>query len=328
MCLARSLPENLRAVSGSRLWKGLLIIWNDVRSYVRIRIGDGNSTDFWRDSWIAGIDPLVDYVPENLRHNLGCVSVADMADGNGSWLWYKFEHLLSLPILLRIAATGCPMEGFAADTEYWKGNVQGNFTVKSAYVLRCGPTVSDDGKLWQLIHKYRGLQRIKIFLWLACLGRVLTNSERVRRHLADNASCTVCGSLFEDVNHVLRWCPQAIGVWSSLIKPSFLTQFLSMNFKEWLRMNLSDAARMVSNPENWDLLFGSICWNLWLGRNAVVFDNPLDDRGTVLERSRRLMERCLLAFGTAALALVVLTRNGTAGHSATELRLQQCMAEG
>ncbi|KAK8690936.1 hypothetical protein V6N13_074460 [Hibiscus sabdariffa] len=134
-----SLPENLRAVSGSRLWKGLSVIWNDVRSYVRIRIGDGNSTDFWRDSWIAGINPLVDYVPENLRHNLGCVSVADMADGNGSWLWYKFEYLLPLPILLRIAATGCPMEGFAADTEYWKGNVQGNFTVKSAYVLRCGP---------------------------------------------------------------------------------------------------------------------------------------------------------------------------------------------
>ncbi|KAK9046018.1 hypothetical protein V6N11_051920 [Hibiscus sabdariffa] len=40
------------------------------------------------------------------------------------------------------------------------------------------------------------------------------------------------------------------------------------------------------------------------------------------------MERCLLAFGTAAPELVVLTRNGTVGHSATELRLQQCMAEG
>ncbi|KAK9032396.1 hypothetical protein V6N11_056665 [Hibiscus sabdariffa] len=60
------------------------------------------------------------------------------------------------------------MEGFAADTEYWKGNVQGNFTVKSAYVLRCGPTVSDDGKLWQLIHKYRarnlGITRIVLLL--------------------------------------------------------------------------------------------------------------------------------------------------------------------
>ncbi|KAK8590372.1 hypothetical protein V6N13_057265 [Hibiscus sabdariffa] len=181
-----SLPENLRAVSGSRLWKGLLVIWNDVRSYVRIRIGDGNSTDFWRDSWIA--------------------------DGNGNWLWYKFEHLLPLPILLRIAAAGCPMEGFAADSEYWK--------------------------------------------------------------------------------------------------------------RKWVRLNLTDAARMVSNPENWDLLFGSVCWNLWLGRNAVVFDNPLEDRGTVLERSRMLMQRCLLAFGSAAPALVVQSRNGTGGHSATDLRLQ------
>ncbi|KAL4277908.1 hypothetical protein GQ457_03G021160 [Hibiscus cannabinus] len=220
------------------------------------------------------------------------------------------------------------MEDFVADTDYWTGSVQWEFTVKSAYELRCGATVCDDGKLWQTIHNYKGLQRIKIFLWLACLGRVLTNSERVRRHLAENANCIVCGALVEDVNHVVRWCPQAIGAWSSVIKLSFLSRFLSMDFKEWVHMNLSDAARMVSNPDNWDLLFGAICWNLWLGRNAVVFDNPLEDRGTVLERSRRLVERCLMAFGTAAPELVVQMRNGATGCTATELKLQQCMAEG
>ncbi|KAL4324417.1 hypothetical protein GQ457_11G007870 [Hibiscus cannabinus] len=44
------------------------------------------------------------------------------------------------------------MAGFAADSECWKENVQGNFTVKSAYVIQCGPTAPDDGKLWKTLH--------------------------------------------------------------------------------------------------------------------------------------------------------------------------------
>ncbi|KAK8672646.1 hypothetical protein V6N13_111011 [Hibiscus sabdariffa] len=132
-----------------------------------------------------------------------------MADDNGNCLWHKFEHLLPLPILLRIATAGCPMEEFSVYSECCKGSVQGVFAVKSTYAIRCGPTVPEDGKLWTTLHKYRGLQRIKTLLWLACLGRVLTNSERVRRHISDNAGCILYGALTEDVNHLLRWCPQS-----------------------------------------------------------------------------------------------------------------------
>ncbi|KAK8577783.1 hypothetical protein V6N13_028048 [Hibiscus sabdariffa] len=74
-----------------------------------------------------------------------------------------------------------------------------------------------------------------------------------------------------------------------------------MDIKEWVCLNLSDAARVVSNPDNRDLLFGAICWNLWLERNAIMFKNPLEDRGTVLHRSRRLQQRCVLALSTAGL---------------------------
>ncbi|KAL4298080.1 hypothetical protein GQ457_12G018940 [Hibiscus cannabinus] len=193
------------------------------------------------------------------------------------------------------------MVGFAADAKCWNGIVQGHFTVKSAYIIRCGPTVPDDGKLWKTLNKYRGLQRIKIILWLVCLERVMTNSERVRRHISDNAGCSLCGALFEDVNHLSRWCPQAIGIWTSLIKPDFLHQFLTMNIKEWVYLNITDVARMANHPEDWDLLFGSICWNLWLERNAVVFDNPLDDRAA----PSRTWER----------------RNGAAGSSNNDVQL-------
>ncbi|KAK9030878.1 hypothetical protein V6N11_032284 [Hibiscus sabdariffa] len=99
-----------------------------------------------------------------------------------------------------------------------------------------------------------------------------------------------------------------------------------MNVKEWVYLNLTDATRMVNHPEDWDLLFGSICWNLWLGRNAMVFDNPLDDRGTVLERSRRLQQRCLLASSSTASSLVLSVHTGSAGRSSNDV--QRLLAEG
>ncbi|KAL4367764.1 hypothetical protein GQ457_05G018590 [Hibiscus cannabinus] len=102
------------------------------------------------------------------------------------------------------------MVGFAADAECWKGTAQGNFTVKSAYVIRCGPTVPDD-------------------------------------------------------------------------------------------------ARMANQPKDWDLLFGSICWNLWLERNAVVFDNPLEDRGWFQANADA---GCRLADGSAKCGGVIRNHDG------------------
>ncbi|KAK8605202.1 hypothetical protein V6N13_082653 [Hibiscus sabdariffa] len=106
---ANKAPESIGVAIGSRLWNGLSVIWNGVRSYARMRVGNGFSTDFWRDCWILHIDPLIEYVPGNLVHLVGLDSVASMVDGHRNWLWFKFQHLLQLPILLRIAAGGGPV---------------------------------------------------------------------------------------------------------------------------------------------------------------------------------------------------------------------------
>ncbi|KAK8608491.1 hypothetical protein V6N13_023913 [Hibiscus sabdariffa] len=97
-----------------------------------------------------------------------------------------------------------------------------------------------------------------------------------------------------------------------------------MNIKEWVYLNLSEAARVVTNPENWDLLFGAICWNLWLGRNAIVFDNPLEDRGTVLERNRRLQQLCLLVISSTGSSPFPFVRTGPVRSSFTS---SSCLSE-
>ncbi|MBA0682020.1 hypothetical protein Goari_023780 [Gossypium aridum] len=74
-------------------------------------------------------------------------------------------------------------------------------------------------------------QCVRVFLWLVAQNKVLTSKVRVRRHMATN-SCAVCSFEVESINHVLYFCFPALTVWSQLIKPEELQEFLSLSLNE------------------------------------------------------------------------------------------------
>ncbi|CAN1162577.1 Putative ribonuclease H protein At1g65750 [Linum perenne] len=71
-------------------------------------------------------------------------------------------------------------------------------------------------ELWKTIWNWVGPSRIKHFLWISGHGRLLTNSERVRRHIASDSSCDRCGNPNESATHILRDCDFATDVWRRL----------------------------------------------------------------------------------------------------------------
>ncbi|KAE8732683.1 Calcium-dependent protein kinase 1 [Hibiscus syriacus] len=130
------------------------------------------------------------------------------------------------------------------------------FTVKSAYASTEENRNTEADELWTIIHRYRGLQKIKLFLWLIYCGRVMTNAERMHRHITTDSSCP---------------------------------EFIGMDLRTWLLMNLGDATRFVQQ-HNWDILFGALTWNIWLHRNYIMFDRITEDNRSALERGKQLME--------------------------------------
>ncbi|KAK8513200.1 hypothetical protein V6N12_037691 [Hibiscus sabdariffa] len=92
-----------------------------------------------------------------------------------------------------------------------------------------------------------------------------------------------------------------IGIWSSLVKVDFLTQFLTMDIKEWVLLNLNDPVHVVNKPNDWELLFGSVCWDIWVECNVLAFGNPLEVHGTVLDRSQGLQLQCVYAINTVGM---------------------------
>ncbi|KAK8602614.1 hypothetical protein V6N12_052419 [Hibiscus sabdariffa] len=85
----------------------------------------------------------------------------------------------------------------------------------------------------------------------------MANAERVRRHFSIDVNCPLYGFRDETISHLFGFA----------------------------RLLL-----LYGNSSDWDLIFGYVIWNLWLSRNAFVFDNPLEDNGSILQRSLRLKE--------------------------------------
>ncbi|KAL4369184.1 hypothetical protein GQ457_05G026390 [Hibiscus cannabinus] len=97
-----------------------------------------------------------------------------------------------------------------------------------------------EARLWKEIHKYRRQPQIRMFLWLACCDKLMTNEERVRRQYSADTSCPFCMNLNESISHVLRECSSACVVWYSLIKVDKLDEFMQLDIRDWVIANLTD----------------------------------------------------------------------------------------
>ncbi|KAK8713194.1 hypothetical protein V6N13_148416 [Hibiscus sabdariffa] len=94
------------------------------------------------------------------------VPVAAMVVGNGEWKWNELEQLLLPHVLLHLVAIKCPLPSFSTDDVTWAMKYSGKFTVKSAYGVCAGIEFGPEEDVWQLIHKFWGTQRMKMFLWM------------------------------------------------------------------------------------------------------------------------------------------------------------------
>ncbi|KAE8680042.1 hypothetical protein F3Y22_tig00111392pilonHSYRG00178 [Hibiscus syriacus] len=92
-------------------------------------------------------------------------TVASMVDTNGQWRWELISNLAPDSIQQRLASTMPPRQDNRNDALGWKWTVDRCFSVKSAYERKHVTPDTSPHKVWKVISKYRGLQRIKVFLW-------------------------------------------------------------------------------------------------------------------------------------------------------------------
>lgn len=141
-----------------------------------------------------------------------------MLSENGEWRWELFGDKLPYSCLLQVAAVTINKDTSEQECCFWQGSSNGTFSVKSTYqLLDKSDENGRNSEYWRRVWKWKGPERVRTFLWLCLRGKLLTNYERVRRHLSNSGLCGRCGLATEDLDPVLRKCPFAKSVWVLLL---------------------------------------------------------------------------------------------------------------
>ena len=145
------------------------------------------------------------------------------------------------------------------------------------------------GDTWAWMWKTKLPQRIKLFLWLVLHGKVLTNAERFRRNMSQNPHCAICLNEMEDLDHLLRRCPQAVGMWHALQAKGLYYLASDATCHQWVQLNM----RGAHEDPDWPTKFMITVWYLWKWRCALSLGQsetiPSDKIGFLLNKFRKIL---------------------------------------
>ncbi|CAN1188823.1 Putative ribonuclease H protein At1g65750 [Linum perenne] len=255
-------PRN--RASQSAVWRGLTRAWPTMVEGSRSGIRDGKETLFWTGRWLDSGIRLIDQVVTELDGVDPDERVCDVVTASGDWDFERLRRHLAVETINQITDVTPPSADSGDDTWVWGCESDGKFSIRTAYNLVNQSVSARPPVDWKLIWKWDGPNKVKHFLWLVAHGKILTNEERVRRKMTTIADCPRCSGVGESVMHILRECPFAVQVWSSLGFSADHPLFSCPDSSSWVA-----AVTKHSNS----LLLGITCWYLWKARNELVFTN-------------------------------------------------------
>lgn len=149
------------------------------------------------------------------------------------------------------------------------GSKYKNFSIKEVYnylSMPTNPLVDGNLKQFNLVWRWQGSQRLRVFLWRLVHGRLMTNELKRYRHMDDSNICPRC-SFTKNI-----WCIQfeiemcSKGFLVELCWSTKLGNFLSLGLHDWINFNLID--KSLKGPVGF---FGTVIDLLWRDKNDLVF---------------------------------------------------------
>ncbi|GKA23216.1 RNA-directed DNA polymerase, eukaryota [Tanacetum coccineum] len=251
----------------------------DLLSYVRVRVGNGLKTKFWKDPWID--DSLLCHrFPRvyNLEDNRDA-SVAEKLtasiDGSfrrstrGGVEEQQFVQLQNL-------VDPCVLSS-VSDRWVWSLGGDGLFRVKDVRNLL------DDNFLPKSNNATRWVKfipiKVNVFPWKVSMDRLPTRMNLLKRDVyVPDFFCPICKEAAEDSSHLFLSCELAVEVSRLVCRWWDMTWPHISSYEEWLSW-LKDI-RLDSNRKLLlEGVFYTAWWSIWRFRNCVLFEakNPRKD---------------------------------------------------
>lgn len=109
--------------------------------------------------------------------------------------------------------------------------------------------------------------KIKVFIWLAREGKILTKDNLARKGRQGDQTCQFCNSP-ETIDHLFVTCPIASSIWSWIASHN---NFL-FNCSHLSDLWILDAYIPLKDKFLLELIRAATLWILWLNRNRVYFN--------------------------------------------------------
>ncbi|GJY37837.1 RNA-directed DNA polymerase, eukaryota [Tanacetum coccineum] len=207
----------------------------DIFSHCKIRIGNGQSTRFWKDRWIDDHSLLGKFPRLYALETNKDISVADKLHPSLSFSWRRsvrggiesqqFNHLSSLLDSVSLSNS----------EDRWVCDLSGDgvFRVKDVRNLL------DEFFLPKSNVPTRWVKfipnKVNIFAWKLFLNRLPTRSNLAKRKVSiDTDVCPVCDSAQEEVAHVFFCCSLARDLTRLICRWWNLDEHLFSSYAEWL----------------------------------------------------------------------------------------------
>lgn len=217
-------------------------------------------------SQIIGSLLLQDHCLQDIDADLINSTVNQWITASNAWDIDRIAQYLPRHLIYRLLPP--PRECLGDDLLSWGSSSVKSFTTKEAYQVMTGHHHLHSSPIWKKIWKWKGMERIRLFLWALAHNRIPTN---LRRHMCFSAdlSCQWCHGTTEDSLHVVRDCTTASKVWRDLLLPIHLDTFFEL--PDWLSFHFDNHLGKYKTM-SWHLLWGYATWQLWNWRNKRLFD--------------------------------------------------------
>ncbi|KAA3472916.1 reverse transcriptase [Gossypium australe] len=216
----------------SLTWRSIWATKGLLQNGMGWRVGRGTEISVWEDHWI----------PEIVERTF----TADIA-----------EKVLQIPLA----------KNPGADMQIWRGELSGDFSVRSAYKILQNARMDPSDLLLQT-----DIQKFYKKLWnLKLPSKLLITVWRAS-----------CGSGEENIGHVFRFCPATKEIWQ-LFELGWINNPNIQSFWDWITWVVDRSSHKQTR------LFCSTIWLLWGARNRLVHEKKIESAEALLAGVKRYM---------------------------------------
>ena len=138
--------------------------------------------------------------------------------------------------------------------------------------------------------------KCKLAMWLFIRRRVWTADRLQRRGLPHPASCSFCGSVEENAQHLFMGCAVVNIIWGQILSWANIqrvTPSIQDNLREWwvhTRVLFTGTTR-----RKLDTMIVLVAWEVWRERNRRVFDKIVKPINVLIEHIKNEAKQWNLA---------------------------------